>query len=68
VVLGTGYWHAERVVGQSGGSLEKGEPRRFEKGEIMPTLNVEHRHSRFLIADRVMVEEESIEWRLFGEA
>ncbi|CAI8958419.1 hypothetical protein EMIT0P258_750002 [Pseudomonas sp. IT-P258] len=33
----------------------------------MPTLNVKHRHSRFLLADRVTVEEENIEWRLFSE-
>ncbi|MNK89187.1 hypothetical protein D3C87_1091870 [compost metagenome] len=64
----TGYWLAESIAGQSWSRLEKGEPRRFEKGEIMPTLNVKHRHSRFLLADRVTVEEENIEWRLFGEA
>ncbi|MGO4310069.1 sel1 repeat family protein [Pseudomonas sp. KB_15] len=64
----TGYWLAESIAGQSGARLEKGEPRRFEKGEIMPTLNVKHRHSQFLLADRVTVEEENIEWRLFGEA
>ncbi|WP_449105873.1 DUF6396 domain-containing protein [Pseudomonas mohnii] len=63
----TGYWQAERIAGQ-GSYLEKGEPRRFEKGEIMPPLNVQHRHSRFLLADRVTVEEEKIEWRLLGEA
>ena len=64
----TGYWLAESIAGQSWSRLEKGEPRRFEKGEIMPTLNVKHRHSRLLLADRVTVEEENIEWRLFGEA
>lgn len=64
----TGYWLAESIAGQSWSRLEKGEPRRFEKGDIMPTLNVKHRHSRFLLADRVTVEEENIEWRLFGEA
>ncbi|MBV7548166.1 sel1 repeat family protein [Pseudomonas sp. PDM26] len=64
----TGYWLAESIAGQSWSRLEKGEPRRFEKGEIMPTLNVKHRHSRFLLADRVTVEAENIEWRLFGEA
>jgi hypothetical protein len=63
----TGYWQAERIAGQ-GSYLEKGEPRRFEKGEIMPTLNVRHRHSRFLLADRFTVEKENIEWRLLGEA
>jgi tetratricopeptide (TPR) repeat protein len=64
----TGYWLADSIAGQSGVRLEQGEPRRFEKGEIMPTLNVRHRHSRFLLADRVTVEEENIEWRLLGEA
>ncbi|CAI8901669.1 Sel1 repeat family protein [Pseudomonas sp. IT-P258] len=63
----TGYWLAESIAGQSWWRLEKGEPRRFEKGDIMPTLNVKHCHSRFLLADRVTVEEENIEWRLFGE-
>jgi tetratricopeptide (TPR) repeat protein len=64
----TGYWQAERIAGQSWSRLEKGTPRRFEKGEIMPTLNVKHRHSRFLLADRVTVEEENVEWMLLGEA
>ena len=64
----TGYWQAERIVGQSCSYLENGEPRRFEKGEIMPTLNVKHHHSRFLLADRVAIEEEKVEWRLLGEA
>lgn len=64
----TGYWLAESIAGQSWSRLEKGEPRRFEKGEIMPTLNVQHRHSRFLLADRFTVEEEKIEWVLLGEA
>ncbi|PMZ85112.1 MULTISPECIES: sel1 repeat family protein [unclassified Pseudomonas] len=64
----TGYWLAESIAGQSWSRLEKGEPRRFEKGEIMPTLNVQHRQSRFLLADRFTVEEEKIEWSLLGEA
>ncbi len=34
----------------------------------MPTLNVQHRLSRFLLADRMTVKEENIEWILFGEA
>jgi hypothetical protein len=33
----TGYWQAERIAGQSWSRLEKGEPRLFEKGEILPT-------------------------------
>jgi len=64
----TGYWQAERIVGQSCSYLENGKPRRFEKGEIMPTLNVKHHRSRFLLADRVTIEEEKVEWRLLGEA
>jgi TPR repeat protein len=64
----TGYWLAESIAGESWSRLEKGEPRCFEKGEIMPTLNVQHRHSRFLLADRFTVEEEKIEWVLLGEA
>ena len=55
----SGYWKAEGFVD---------EIRRFEKGEIMPTLNVRRSHSRFLLADRITVAEENIEWILFGEA
>ncbi|KJZ33131.1 MULTISPECIES: sel1 repeat family protein [Pseudomonas] len=55
----SGYWKAEGIVD---------EIRRFDKGEIMPTLNVRRSHSRFLLADRITVEEENIEWILFGEA
>ena len=55
----SGYWKAEGIVD---------EIRRFEKGEIMPTLNVRRSHSRFLLADRITVAEENIEWILFGEA
>jgi TPR repeat protein len=55
----SGYWKAEGIVD---------EIRRFEKGEMMPTLNVRRSHSRFLLADRITVAEENIEWILFGEA
>jgi len=55
----SGYWKAEGIVDGI---------RRFEKGERMPTLNVRRSHSRFLLADRITVEEENIEWILFGEA
>jgi TPR repeat protein len=64
----TGYWQAERIAGQSWSYFEKGEPRRFEKGEIMPTQRVQSRHPRFLLSDRITVEEANVEWRLFGEA
>ena len=55
----SGYWKAEGIVDKI---------QRFEKGEIMPTLNVQRRHSRFLLADRVTVGEENIRWSLFGES
>jgi hypothetical protein len=55
----SGYWRAEGIVD---------EIQRFDKGEIMPTLNVRRSHSRFLLADRITVAEENIEWILFGEA
>ncbi len=55
----TGYWKAEGIVDKI---------QRFEKGEIMPTLNVQRSHSRFLLADRVTIGEENIRWSLFGEA
>ncbi|MGO4313031.1 sel1 repeat family protein [Pseudomonas sp. KB_15] len=55
----TGYWKAEGIVDKI---------RRFEKGEIMPTLNVQRSHSRFLLADRVTIAEENIRWSLFGES
>lgn len=64
----TGYWQAVGIAGQSWSHLSKGEPRRFEKGEIMPTLNVQYRQSRLLLADQITVKEEKIEWRLLGEA
>uniref|UniRef100_UPI001CC041CC SEL1-like repeat protein n=1 Tax=Pseudomonas sp. A-R-19 TaxID=2832403 RepID=UPI001CC041CC len=47
----SGYWRAEGIVD---------EIRRFEKGEMMPTLNVRRSHSRFLLADRITVAEENI--------
>ncbi|MDF9776785.1 SEL1-like repeat protein [Pseudomonas baetica] len=55
----SGYWKAEGIVDKI---------RRFEKGEIMPTLNVQRSHSCFLLADRITVGEENIRWSLFGES
>ncbi|KQN50214.1 hypothetical protein ASE98_23570 [Pseudomonas sp. Leaf48] len=55
----TGYWKAEGIINKI---------QRFEKGEMMPTLNVQRSHSRFLLADRITVQEEKIKWSLFGEA
>jgi len=63
-----GYWEAVRVVSTDYVLLKDAEPRRFEKGELMPTLRVQSRHTRFLLADRITVQEENIEWRLLGEA
>jgi TPR repeat protein len=63
----TGYWKAN-IGSQLFSRLEGAQVRRFEKGEILPTLIIERRHRRFLLADRVTVEEENVEWRLFGEA
>ncbi|WP_434628517.1 SEL1-like repeat protein [Pseudomonas sp. Z6-14] len=40
--------------------------RRFEQGEILPTLNVRNRQSRFLLPDRVTVGPEQVEWMLHG--
>ena len=48
--------------------LKGGDIRRFEQGEIMPTLNVQSRETRFLLPDKITVSEMSIEWRLLGEA
>jgi hypothetical protein len=63
----TGYWKAD-IGSQFFSRLEGAQIRRFEKGEILPTVRIQTRHSRFLLADRVIVEEENIKWRLFGEA
>ena len=63
-----GYWEAVRVVSTDYVLLKDAEPRRFEKGELMPTLRVQSRHSRFLLSDRISVQEENIEWILLGEA
>jgi TPR repeat protein len=63
-----GYWEAVRVVSTDYVLLKDAEPRRFEKGELMPTLRVQSRHTRFLLSDRISVQEENIEWILLGEA
>jgi len=64
----SGYWEAVRVADTDYYILKDAEPRRFEKGEVMPTLRVQSRHTRFLLADRITVQEENIEWILLGEA
>jgi tetratricopeptide (TPR) repeat protein len=52
----TGYWIA--------GAYDV--IRRFEQGEILPTLNVRKWESRFLLPDRVTVGPEKVEWMLHG--
>ncbi|WP_447803163.1 SEL1-like repeat protein [Pseudomonas serbica] len=63
----SGYWKAD-IGNQFFSRLEGAQIRRFEKGEILPTVKIQRHHSRFLLADRVIVEEENIKWILFGEA
>lgn len=41
--------------------------RRFEKTDIMPTLSVQNRKTRFLLPDIITVNEEGIEWQLLGK-
>ncbi|WP_414862406.1 DUF6396 domain-containing protein, partial [Pseudomonas sp. IT-P176] len=62
----TGYWQAVRLSRQADLGLKDGTIRRFEENEIMPTLRVQSHHPRFLLADRVTVNEENIEWQLLG--
>lgn len=62
----TGYWQALRVSRDDYSRFKAGTIRRFEKNEIMPTLGVQYRESRFLLPDIITVNEESIEWQLLG--
>ena len=62
----TGYWQAVRLSRQAGLGLKDGAIRRFEENEIMPTLRVQSHQPRFLLADRITVNEENIEWQLLG--
>nr|WP_248804082.1 DUF6396 domain-containing protein [Pseudomonas sp. MWU13-2100] len=63
----TGYWQARCIAHQPMSSLLRARTiLRFEQGEIMPTLNVQSRHRRFLLPDRVTVSEENVDWILFG--
>ncbi|MCW1246798.1 DUF6396 domain-containing protein [Pseudomonas sp. SAICEU22] len=52
----TGYWIA--------GAYDV--IRRFEQGEILPTLNVRKWESRFLLPDRVTIGPEKVEWMFHG--
>ncbi|WP_448126019.1 SEL1-like repeat protein [Pseudomonas veronii] len=62
----TGYWRAFSLSRDVYARLNDGVIRRFEKNEIMPTLQVESHKPRFLLPDIITVNEESIEWRLLG--
>ncbi|WP_414861556.1 sel1 repeat family protein, partial [Pseudomonas sp. IT-P176] len=62
----TGYWQAVRLSRQADLELKDGAIRRFEENEIMPTLRVQSHQPRFLLADRITVNEENIEWQLLG--
>ncbi|WP_363325609.1 SEL1-like repeat protein [Pseudomonas veronii] len=62
----TGYWRAFSLSRDVYARLSDGVIRRFEKNEIMPTLQIESHKPRFLLPDIITVNEESIEWRLLG--
>ena len=62
----TGYWQAVRLSRNAGMSFNNGVIRRFELNQIMPTLRVQSREPRFLLADRITVNEENIQWQLLG--
>ncbi|NMX52015.1 sel1 repeat family protein [Pseudomonas veronii] len=62
----TGYWRAFSLSRDVYARLNDGVIRRFEKNEIMPTLQVESHKPRLLLPDIITVNEESIEWRLLG--
>ncbi|MCH4870444.1 hypothetical protein [Pseudomonas sp. TMW22089] len=57
---------AVRLSRHAGTSLSKGVIHRFEQSQSMPTLKVQHREPRFLLADKIAVNEENIEWQLPG--
>ncbi|MDY7552959.1 DUF6396 domain-containing protein [Pseudomonas sp. FG1] len=62
----TGYWRAFSLSRDVYARFNDGVIRRFEKNEIMPTLQVESHKPRLLLPDIITVNEESIEWRLLG--
>ncbi|PBJ20522.1 Sel1 repeat protein [Pseudomonas sp. ACN8] len=62
----TGYWQAARLSRDAYSRFNDGVIRRFEENEIMPTLKVQSHEPRFLLPDRITVNEENIEWRLLG--
>ena len=57
---------AVRLSRHAGTSLSKGVIHRFGQSQTMPTLKVQHREPRFLLADRITVNQENIEWQLPG--
>ncbi|SBW80716.1 hypothetical protein PVE_R1G2832 [Pseudomonas veronii 1YdBTEX2] len=62
----SGYWRAFSLSRDVYARLSDGVIRRFEKNEIMPTLQIESHKPRFLLPDIITVNEESIEWQLLG--
>ncbi|WP_331275355.1 MULTISPECIES: SEL1-like repeat protein [Pseudomonas] len=60
----TGYWKASCI--DKGHAWTQNDPRRFEKGEIMPTQQVTRYRQRFLLPDLKTVGEENVEWRILG--
>ena len=62
----TGYWEAASLSRDSYSSFKDRVIRRFEENEIMPTLKIQSNEPRFLLPDKVTVNEEGIEWRLLG--
>ncbi|MBT8768444.1 SEL1-like repeat protein [Metapseudomonas boanensis] len=65
----SGYWQAVALAQDRFARIHNGEIRRFEQGEILPTLVVRQSHSRIWpLPDKVTVGEAQIEWRMLGEA
>ncbi|WP_330114168.1 DUF6396 domain-containing protein [Pseudomonas sp. JS3066] len=67
--LHAGYWQVVALTQNRLAHLHDGAIRRFEQGEILPTLLVRQSHRRLWpLPDRVTVGEELVEWRMLGEA
>ncbi|VVP62002.1 hypothetical protein PS870_06498 [Pseudomonas fluorescens] len=62
----TGYWQALSFSHLLFSRFQDGDIRRFEKDEVMPTLSIQRRNTRFLLPDKITVAEERIEWQLLG--
>jgi TPR repeat protein len=64
-----GYWQAVALTQNRLAHLHDGAIRRFEQGEILPTLLVRQNQPRLWpLPDRITVGEELVEWRMLGEA